>query len=48
MASAQLHPEIIDEYLCKELDMGRMLSPFPSAFAAPELHINRFGEIPKG
>ena len=47
MASAQLHPEVIDEYLRKELDMGRMLRPFPSTFSVPELHINRFGVIPK-
>jgi hypothetical protein len=47
MASAQLHPEVIDEYL-KELDMGRMLGPFPSAFTALEHHTNRFGVIPKG
>ena len=48
MASAQLHPEVFDEYLRKELDMGRMLGPFPSALVSLELHINRFGEIPKG
>jgi hypothetical protein len=46
MASAQLHPEVIDEYLCKELDMPYI--PFPSAFTALEHHTNRFGVIPKG
>ena len=29
MASAKLHPEVIDEYLRKELDMGCMLGPIP-------------------
>ena len=48
MASAQLHPEVISEYLQKELSLGRMLGPFPLSFSTPELHINRFGVIPKG
>ena len=49
MASAQLHPGVIDEYVSKELALGCLLGPFfPSSFSLPELHINRFGVIPKG
>jgi hypothetical protein len=48
MASAQLHPDAIDEYLGKELALGRMLGPFPVSFSPPDLQINRFGVIPKG
>ena len=48
MGSAQLHPEIITEYIEKELSLGRMLGPFPASFLTPELHVNRFGVIPKG
>ena len=48
MASAQLHPDVIDEYPGKELALGRMLGPFPVSFLPPDLQINRFGVIPKG
>ena len=47
MLSARLHPVVIDEYLGKELALGRMLGPFPASFSLPELQINRFGVIPK-
>ena len=48
MGSAQQHPAVINEYICKELSLGRMLGPFPDASALPPIHINRFGVIPKG
>ena len=48
MHSARLHPEVITHYLQKEMSLGRMLGPFPISFTAPELHVNRFGVIPKG
>ena len=48
MHSANLHPEVISVYLQKETSLGRMLGPFPPSFTVPELHINRFGVIPKG
>ena len=48
MHSANLHPEVITGYLQKEVSLQRMLSPFPISFTAPELHLNRFGVIPKG
>ena len=49
MESARQHPGIIGEYLGKEPSLGRMLGPFPEgAQGLPQLHINRFGVIPKG
>jgi len=43
MFSAQQHPEDIDEYLKKEVQLGNILPPA----TAPAVHINRFGVIPK-
>ena len=48
MGSALLHTEVVTDYLRKELLLGHMLGPFPSGFSTPELHINRFGVVPKG
>ena len=44
MFSAVQHPEIIDEYISKELRLGRILA----TNCHPAIHINRFGVIPKG
>ena len=44
MFSAVQHPEIIDEYISKELRLGRILA----TSCHPAIHINRFGVIPKG
>ena len=46
MQSALQHPEIIDDYLQKELLQEQIRGPFP-AHTAPSVHINRFGIIPK-
>ena len=48
MPSARLHPEVIQDYLRKEVAKGRMLGPFPSETNFLPLHVNRFGVIPKG
>ena len=48
MGSARLHPEVITDYLRKELTLGRLLGPFSGSLVLPNLHINRFGVIPKG
>lgn len=48
MHSANLHPEVITTYLQKEISLGRMLGPFHDTSNLPQLHINRFGVIPKG
>ena len=47
MHSASEHPEVVQAYLEKECALGRMLGPFSSA-EHRDLHINRFGVIPKG
>jgi len=46
--SAEQHPQVVDEYLAKELSLGRLLGPFSVTSLPPNLHINRFGVIPKG
>ena len=46
MHSACSHPEIVDDYLSKELKRGSIAGPF-NALPSPSLHINRFGLIPK-
>ncbi len=48
MQSATLHPEIISHYIENERQLGRMLSPFARQDLPPDLHISRFGVIPKG
>ena len=48
MGSAQQHPDIIREYLHKELRLGRMLGLFTTTSSLPDLHVSRFGVIPKG
>ena len=44
--STQKHPEVIDEYVQKELRQGNFLGPF-ALHTAPVVHINRLGVIPK-
>ena len=48
MSSANQHPKVFQEYLEKELSLGRMLGPFPITRRFPQLHVNRVGIIPKG
>jgi len=48
MLSARQHPDVITEYITKELSLGRMLGPFTDSNGLPPLHVNRFGVIPKG
>ena len=46
MASAALNPSVIDGYLQTELEKGRVAGPFPFP-PYPDLHVSRFGVIPK-
>ncbi len=46
MISAEKNPQVINDYLSKELEAGNILGPFQPP-AAPKAHINRFGVIPK-
>ena len=50
MLSAYMHQEVIQTYLDKEGAAGRMLGPFSTQAVGvlPQLHVNRFGVIPKG
>ena len=46
MRSVSEHRDVVEEYIHKEREAGRLLGPFqPSAF--PAVHVNPFGVIPK-
>ena len=46
MPSALNNPSVVDEYLAKELEEGRIIGPVSPAQIAT--HVNRLGVIPKG
>ena len=46
LVSVANHPEVVEDYLKHELSLGRMSGPYPISLC-PEVHINRFGVIPK-
>ena len=46
MRSAAEHPEVVDEYLAKEVSARRVAGPFDTP-PVPHLHISPFGVIPK-
>ena len=46
MRSAEENSQVVDEYLEAEMRRGVLLGPF-SPELVPEVHINRFGVIPK-
>ena len=46
MASALLNPQVINNYLQSEVQFGRVAGPF-SQPPLPDLHVSRFGVIPK-
>jgi len=46
LMGAVIHPNVVDEYLQNKVSMGRVVGPFPTT-ALPEVHISRFGVIPK-
>ena len=46
MESAKQHPDVINEYLQKETHQSNIVGPFP-LHKSPQVHINRFGVIPK-
>ena len=47
MFSSFEHPDIIQEYVSKQLELGRMLGPL-DPMCHSTVHINRFGVVPKG
>ena len=46
MGSATLNPQVIEEYIKQELELGNIVGPF-SKTLTPAVHINRFGVILK-
>ena len=46
MQSALQHPSVVEEYLQKEVALGRVIGPVPLT-RVPGIQINRFGVIPK-
>ena len=46
MQSAIIHQDVVDQYLKQEVEQKNILGPFPKE-TAPDVHINRFGVIPK-
>ena len=47
MASADEHPAVIQAYIDEERELGRIMGPFSPGDLQPEVHISRFGIIPK-
>ena len=46
LISAIAHPDVVDKYLYHELSLGQISDLYPTS-ACPEVHISRFGVIPK-
>ena len=46
MRSAEENPQVIDEYLARELERGRVLGPL-ALEVSQAVHINRFGLYPR-
>ena len=45
MPSATHQAQVVEDYLRKERNAGRLIGPLPDV---PDLHINRIGVVPKG
>ncbi len=45
--SAGEHPEVVEQYLTKEISAGRIIGPFPVG-SIHGLQVSRMGVIPKG
>ena len=46
--SASAHPETVDEFIKKELLLGRLFGPVSDTSDLPPLQVNRIGVVPKG
>ena len=46
MKSADANPQVVDKYLAKEVELGRVLGPLGEG-VSQQVHVNRFGVIPK-
>ena len=47
LRSAQDNPSVVEEYLSKELELGRILGPFNQHMFSNKIRISPFGVIPK-
>ncbi len=45
MLSAEQNPEVVDKYLAREREAGRVIGPLPANLTG--VHVSRFGVIPK-
>jgi len=48
LGSASEHPEAIEEFIAKECNHGRMVSPFLTPKGLLLLQVNRIGAVLKG
>ena len=48
LESASAHPEAVDEFIKKELLLGRLFGPVSDTSDLPPLQVNRIGVVPKG
>ena len=46
LQGAVMYPDVVEEYLQMEIRLGRLVGSF-SPHAVPNVHITRFGVIPK-
>ena len=46
--SAEAHPQVVTDYITKEVSLGRFLGPFSLTDAPPLTHLSKFAVIPKG
>ena len=46
--SAEAHPQVVTDYIAKEVSLGRFLGPFSITDAPPLTHLSKFAVIPKG
>ena len=46
LSCALQHPDTVKNYLAEEIMLGRVAGPFPISLA-PQVHVSRFGVIPK-
>ena len=46
--SAEAHPQVVTDYIAKEVSLGRFLGPFSITDALPLTHLSKFAVIPKG
>ena len=46
--SAEAHPQVVADYIRKEVTLGRFIGPFTPERVPAGTHLSKFGVIPKG